>query len=198
MRPFASRAGQSLIEMCCAMALMGIVCYSFVSVSDVVLTVFKNAVIQETVSSQVEPIRALLARQVRQCRFALDSTKLVSTASTGNNLNTEFALRCTRRDGNGVFIVAWETVSGGEPGLYIIPGKATGSNQGNAYNTDIPFSRSFCFFEFDVSQGYLQTTMSVPAPANGGYNSTQAVVTRAVNVNDVPAITYNVLTDSAL
>ncbi len=201
------RSGQTLIEMCAAMALMGIVCYTFASISEVVMTVFRNAFIQQSISTQVEPVRALLVDQVRQCRFALystvtaaetnDTTKIVATASTGNNLSTSFALRCTRRDGNGVFILAWETVTG-EPGLYIIPGKISGANLGNAYNTDIPICKSFCSFGFDVSQGFLQTTMSIPAPGQGGYEDTQALITRSASVNNIPAITYNIVTESAL
>ena len=201
------RSGQTLIEMCAAMALMGIVCYTFASISEVVMTVFRNAFIQESVSTQVEPVRSLLADQVRQCRFALystvaaaeinDTSKIVATASTGSNLSSTFALRCTRRDGNGVFILAWETVTG-EPGLYIITGKAIGTNAGNAYNTDIPICKSFCFFQFDTSQGFLQTMFSIPAPGQGGYEDTQAIITRSANVNSIPAITYNVVTESAL
>jgi hypothetical protein len=201
------RSGQTLIEMCAAMALMGIVCYTFASISEIVMTVFRNAFIQNSVSTQVEPVRSLLADQVRQCRFAVystvtaaeinDTTKIVATATTGNKLSSQFALRCTRRDGQGVFILAWETVTG-EPGLYIITGKAIGTNAGNTYNTDIPICKSFCFFEFDDSQGFLQTTFSIPAPGNGGYDDTQALITRSAKVNNIPAITYNIVTESAL
>ncbi len=180
----AFRRGFTLIEAAVAIAMTGILIVSFLSVFEVSLALFRRTRIHEMQALQVDPVKAIIQTHVRECRYALYRTLAEAKAETAAGLvkqaaskgSTDFALRCTRRDGNGVFILHWAGPTASTDGtLYLVTGVAPGTNPGNQWNTPIPLTRALSVFTIDTSQGFCQATALVPAPLDPFSRSTGTV-----------------------
>jgi hypothetical protein len=151
------RGGSSILELAVCLAMVGPVLLALTTVMDVGVRYFARARAAQMYHLHVEPIEILLAKQVRNCRFAVYQT--LADAQVENPaavIPAGNVLRADRLDGGGWFILQWVDA---EHTLNLITNSGPG----------LPFTRSLRLGNgetslFDTSQGFLAVHCALPVP----------------------------------
>jgi prepilin-type N-terminal cleavage/methylation domain-containing protein len=205
--------GFTLVEFSVAVFIAGILLFAFNQVFEVAVILYQRVRTQELVAMQIDPIKAIFQTHVRACRFALYDNLTHAEGGTNAGLTAHsnstvsgIALRCTRRDGAGVFIIYWDPVPGGgaDPGVYLITGNRLGAlsqNPASDFNNPIPLSNAVTYLELDTSKGFVDVTVRIPSPLAEHSTSTDTYIYNRSNnaassgINEIP---YNFSAESSL
>ena len=150
--------GSSLLELIVCLAVLGLVLLALAVVLEVGTRYFARAQAAQLYHLHVEPLEILLAKQVRNCRFAIYSNLAAARAEENTGLVEQGnVLRADRQDGLGWFILQWDPVV---PSLNLITDDGSG----------VPLTRSIRLWTgssslFDTSQGFLAIRCALPVPA---------------------------------
>jgi prepilin-type N-terminal cleavage/methylation domain-containing protein len=220
--PFQRKRGFTLVELTVVIAISGILIISFMTLFEATMLLFKRIRSQDIVSLQVDPLKAIFQTHVKASRYALydsiagaiDKTGGLVTGADSDAGASDFALRCVRRDGAGIFIIYWDTTlstntkatwytTGRFPTVQLRTATGTVAVTGDGpltglLNNAIPLTSALSRFAIDISQGFVQVNVSIPTPVFDNNGARYSYVRSNTPIGQNVEIPYAFFVDSTL